>query len=61
MTAAVVNKILADLDAISVAGYTSRSITINGTNAAPDSSSGGFDGLAAKASLQAKAFTVNTN
>ena len=32
-----------------------------GTNAAPDGSSGGFDGLTAKTNLQGKGITVTTN
>jgi hypothetical protein len=56
-----VNRYLYDLDNLSVSGYTSRTINIAGTNAAPDSSSGGYDGLAAKTSLESKGFTVTTN
>ncbi len=58
MTAEEVNHILADLDSISTAGYTGRTINIGGTNADPDSSSGGYNGLAAKTSLEGKGFTV---
>lgn len=61
MTAAEVNRILAEVDSVSVSGYASRSLRLTGTNAAPDSSSGGYDGLAAKASLQSKGFIVYTN
>jgi hypothetical protein len=61
MTAAEVNTLLAELDSVAVGGYIGRSFRINGTNAAPDSTSGGYDGLAAKTSLQAKGFTVTTN
>ena len=60
MTVAEVNKTLVDLDSNAVGGYTYRYIDIS-NNAAPDSSSGGYDGLAAKASLQAKGFTVTTD
>lgn len=61
-TASIVNKVLYDLDSIISSGWsTSRIITIDGTNSAPDNSSGGFDGIASKASLQAKGFIVNTN
>lgn len=60
-SAAIVNKILVDLDTISVGGYVYRYIYIDGTNTAPDNSSGGYDGLAAKSSLQGKGFTVITN
>ena len=58
--AATVNHVLTDLDSISVGGYIHRTISIGGTNAAPDATSGGYDGLAAKASLEAKGFTVET-
>jgi len=59
MTAAQVNKILYDLDTISVSGYTGRQIFLSG-NSAPDSSSGGYDGLTAKTNLITKGFTVYT-
>ncbi len=60
--AAVVNHFLYDLDQISISGYTGRRIYINnGSNATPDASSGGYDGIAAKNSLVAKGFTVYTN
>jgi uncharacterized protein (TIGR02145 family) len=58
MTAAQVNKILYDLDAAITSCSGTKYISIGGTNATPDSSSGGFDGCAAKASLEAKGFTV---
>ncbi len=58
MTTAEVNHILADLDSISVGGYTGRTINIAGTNSAPDGSSGGYNGTAAVASLVSKGFTV---
>ncbi len=57
---ATVNQVLVDFDTISVAGYNYRRIDVR-TNAAPDNSSGGVDGLAAKASLQSKGFTVLTD
>ena len=60
-TAAEVNEFLVRIDNISSSGYTGRQITISGTNAAPDSSSGGYDGLAAKASLITKGFIVGTS
>ncbi|MCJ7802748.1 MAG: hypothetical protein MUP82_10375 [Candidatus Marinimicrobia bacterium] len=41
--------------------YTGRFINIAGTNAAPDGTSGGFDGLTAKTNLQGKGFAVITN
>lgn len=66
MTATEVNHILVDLAAHvsseSAGGdYTGRSLNISGTNAAPDSTSGGFDGLTAKAILESKGITVITS
>ena len=61
MTAAEVNHILVDIDSGSISGYTGRNINLSGTNAAPDNSSGGFDGLAATGSLISKGFTVTTS
>ena len=61
MSATDVNHILVDFDAMSVSGYTGRIINIDGTNSAPDSTSGGYDGLTAKANLIAKGFSVETN
>lgn len=58
MNAEEVNHILVDLDNISDGNFTGRLIVISGNNAAPDSTSGGFDGLAAVTSLRAKGFTV---
>jgi hypothetical protein len=58
MSAADVNHILVDIDSIAPSGYTGRIINIGGTNADPDSSSGGYDGVAARNSLIAKGFTV---
>ncbi len=40
---------------------TGGSLNIAGTNAAPDATSGGYDGLAAKTALIAKSVTVTTN
>ena len=56
-----VNQVLVDFDTISDAGYDNRELDISGSNAAPDSSSGGNDGLAAKASLESKGFVVYTS
>jgi len=58
MSAADVNHILVDLNNISIAGYTGRIINIGGTNADPDSTSGGYDGVVARNSLISKGFTV---
>ena len=55
-----VNKILVDLDTNSTNSFTGRSINLSG-NTAPDGSSGGFDGLTAKANLISKGFTVTTD
>ena len=63
-TAASVNSILHEIDSVAVSGYNYRRISIGGTtypNAAPDSTSGGVDGLAAKLSLESKGFIVNVN
>jgi hypothetical protein len=66
MTATEVNHILEDLATL-VSGeeaggdYSGRSIDISGTNAAPDGSSGGYDGLTAKNDLEDKGITVYTN
>jgi len=57
-SAAIVNHVLVDIDGISAAGFTGRVINIGGTNADPDSTSGGYDGIAARNSLIAKGFTV---
>ncbi len=59
-TAAEINEMLVMLDNMSTIGFTCT-ISCGGTNAAPDAVSGGFNGLAAKASLIAKGRTVNTN
>jgi len=61
MTAAEVNQILVDIDSITDGLYTGRSINISGDNAAPDSSSGGFDGDAAIVSLATKNITVTAS
>ena len=60
MTAAEVNQILVDLDATMPAPGTGL-IDISGSNAAPDSSSGGFDGITARNSLVAAGYTVTTS
>jgi hypothetical protein len=65
-SAAIINQILYELDTVNHAPFYpsppfAKVIDVSGTNAAPDSSSGGYDGTAAKASLQSKGFTVNTN
>lgn len=58
MTSAEVNQTLVELDNDALGTYTGRTINIGGTNAAPDSSSGGYDGSAAVTSLVTKGFTV---
>ncbi len=57
-SAAIVNRILVDLDANT---GINGSLTIDGTNAAPDGTSGGYDGTTAKANLIANGWTVTTN
>lgn len=63
MSASTVNRILYELNSItSVSGALSnRYLYIHGNNAAPDSSSGGYDGIAAKNALVAKGVTVTTS
>jgi hypothetical protein len=58
MTAAGVNLSLHTRNLDSATG---GSFVINGTNAAPDTTSGGYDGVAAKLALQGKGVTVTTN
>lgn len=58
MTAAEVNCILEDLDNT---GWIDGTINIAGSNSAPDGSSGGCDGDAAKANLIVNGWTVTTN
>lgn len=59
LDASNVNKILVDLDTNSTSGFTGRFIVLSG-NTAPDGTSGGFDGITAKANLITKGFTVTT-
>lgn len=61
MTAAEVNHILADLNSIAVYSTNMRSVLIGGSNEAPDTTSGGYDGVAAKAALIAKNVSVSSN
>jgi hypothetical protein len=58
-SAAIVNQILSTIDSISASGFSSRVVSISGTNVDPDTTSGGFNGTAARTSLQGKSFTVN--
>jgi hypothetical protein len=60
MTAAEVNQILVELDSIVTGGYVGI-INLGGNNAAPDGTSGGYDGLTAKTNLIAKSKSVTTN
>jgi hypothetical protein len=60
MTAAQVNKILALINNVSVAGYTGRQILIH-ANTCPDGGSGGYDGITARNELIAKGFTVQVD
>lgn len=61
LTAAEVNENLVNLDNASFGPGASGTILIDGTNAAPDGTSGGFDGLTAKSNLIADGYTVTTN
>lgn len=60
-TATETNRFLVQLDSITANVGTGKSLLIAGTNAAPDGSSGGFDGDAAVTSLISKGFTVTTS
>lgn len=59
MAVANVNELLVNLDTLLGAG--TGTLSLAGTNAAPDTTSGGFNGSAAKTSLQGKGWTVTTN
>ena len=59
MTAAEVNNYLVDWDGEVTSG--SYAVDIAGSNAAPDTTSGGNNGSAAKTSLQGKGLTVTTS
>lgn len=61
MTTAQVNRILYEANSVVSSASTTRRLMISGTNAAPDSSSGGYDGTTAKAQLMSKGFIVYTN
>ena len=61
MNASEVNRILTELDTNATNSFTGRSINLSGTNAAPDTTSGGLDGSAAKTSLIGKGFSVTTS
>lgn len=60
-----VNHFLVDFLALANAAtgvdYATMTISIAGSNAAPDGTSGGYDGLTAKSDLQALGITVSTN
>lgn len=60
LTVSEINKILVDIDTDAISGFTGRSIDLS-NNSAPDSSSGGYNGTAAKASLITKGFNVITD
>ena len=64
-SAAIVNHMLVDMNSVSTNAYTGRGIDLGGVNdpnAAPDATSGGYDGLAAVADLvNNKGFVVVTN
>jgi hypothetical protein len=52
---------LHELNLGAISGFTGRAIDIGGNNAAPDATSGGYDGIAAKNALIAKGITVTTS
>ncbi len=58
MTAGIVNEILTKLDNT---GWSGNSLNIGGSNAAPDTTSGGFNGIAAKSSLTGKSWSITTS
>ena len=58
MSADIVNEILVKFDNL---GWTANTMNIGGNNAAPDHTSGGFDGIAAKLSLSAKSWSISTS
>lgn len=57
-SAAQVNQFLHEINTLVSSGISGRSINISGTNAAPDRSSGGYDGIAEKAAIVAKGIFV---
>jgi hypothetical protein len=64
MQSADVNRILYDLDSIATlnpSGWAGVTLDISGSNAAPNGSSGGFDGTGATLSLIANGWTVTTS
>ena len=65
LTASVVNRLLVTLvNSFNTDGTTPWNGTVNvsgGTSAAPDTTSGGFNGSAAKTTLQGRGATVTTN
>ena len=60
-TISEVNRMLVEIDGISSGGFTGRSLDFSGSNPAPDSTSGGYNGTAAVSSLVSKGFTVITS
>jgi len=60
MTTAQVNKILVDIDSFA-SGSVARVLQAHGTNEGINEIAGGNDGVAAKASLEAKNYTVTVN
>lgn len=57
-TATIVNQVLSEINSISASGFTGRNIYIGGSNADPDTTSGGYDGVAALNDLVADGFVV---
>ncbi|MFW9965403.1 MAG: hypothetical protein ACFFCX_17655 [Candidatus Sifarchaeia archaeon] len=60
-TATQMNQMLVDLDNLPYSASGTPQIVMDGTNAAPDGTSGGLDGLTAKANLISKGASVTTN
>lgn len=59
MTVSEINKMLVDINSVSVYGFTNRSVYLAGGNAYPDTTSGGNNGIAAAQSLVAKGFILD--
>lgn len=60
-TADIINHIVYDLDNIDFSSFQYISIDISGNNECPDTTSGGYNGSVAVASLISKGYTVNTS
>ena len=60
MNAGEVNKLYVHLKDFAAAGFTGRKIDIERGNAAPDSTSGGYNGADAKAVLLSRGFSITS-